>query len=119
MNIVTLQCIVCLGHTIQQSKILVLSFGNPRDTISISCSGSVQLPDTSGSSDKGDVTDRAREDRTKAYVNGDCGVDNGVGSTAKLHKCPSAPCISLQETRSEVCTIRYQNENQQSNSDKW
>ena len=84
-------------------------------------SGSAQLPDYSGSSadkaDTGDVTDKARKDRTKAYVNGDCG--SVLSSPGKLHKCPSAPCISLQETRSEVCTIRYQDENQQSNSDKW
>ena len=84
-------------------------------------SGSAQLPDYSGSSaekgDHGDVTDKARKDRTEAYVNGDCG-GSGISSPGKLHKCPSAPCISLQETRSEVCTIRYQDENQQSNSDK-
>ena len=67
---------------------------------------------------QGDVTDRAREARTKAYVNGDC-VDNS-NTRATLHKCPSAPCIPLlQSPRSEVCTVRYQNENQQSTSDKW
>ena len=59
-------------------------------------SGSIQVPNTSGSSVTPDVTDRTRHARTKAFVNGDCIVKE------KIHKCPSAPCISQLEGKSYI-----------------
>ena len=80
-----------------------------------------QLPgtDTVSSQDKSSnqepncATDRARHARTKAYVNGDCS-DQG----RKLHKCPSAPCISLYPESRPSATVTFQTE-QQSSHDKW
>ena len=78
-------------------------------------SGSVQVPDTSGSTITPDATDRTRHDRTKAFVNGDCLVKE------KIHKCPSAPCISLQEGKTEMFRVTYENEKRQQNlkEEKW
>ena len=77
-------------------------------------SGSVHLPDVSGSASAGlggDNTDRARQDRTKAFVNGDC--------SQTVSKCPSAPCIPSQHCRAEVCTVQYSDETSRDNTDRW
>ena len=78
-------------------------------------SGSVQAPDTSGSTVTPDVTDWNRRARTKAFVNGDCIVKE------KIHKCPSAPCISVLEGKTDMFKVTCENENRQRNfkEEKW
>ena len=58
-------------------------------------SGSVHIPETSVSTITQDITDRTRQDRTKAFVNEDFLVKE------RLHKCPSAPCISRLEGKAD------------------
>lgn len=78
-------------------------------------SGSVQLPETSGSTMTQDITDTTRHARTKAFVNGDCLVKEGI------HKCPSAPCIYHLEAKSDMFKVICENENRQRNfkAEKW
>ena len=78
-------------------------------------SGSAQLPETSGSTMTPDMTDTTRHARTKAFVNGDCLVKEGI------HKCPSAPCISHLEGKSDMFKVICENENRQRNfkAEKW
>ena len=93
----------------QSSESRVKSSGERRFS-----SGSAQPPDTSSDQAEASVhvTDGDRTARTQAYVNGDCG---GVSaSPGTLHKCPSAPCISFPEVRSEVCSVTYQRETSES-----
>ena len=82
---------------------------------------------SSGSSSGGVAglcSDRARQDRTMAFVNGECGEGAGQGET--LHKCPSAPCIPSQQGRGEgeVVSVSYCDETNTTNTataltDKW
>ena len=66
-------------------------------------------------------SDRARQDRTMAFVNGECGGQGGSQGDTALHKCPSAPCIPSQQSRTEVDTVRYCDEtnNNSASTDKW
>ena len=90
-------------------------------------SGSAQLPgDNSGSGGGADTSDRDRQARTMAFVNGDCGLgDAASGSPGQLPKCPSAPCIVsiITEERPELepgASVSFNNETQQSQAtDKW
>ena len=77
-------------------------------------SGSVHPPENSGSSSSagGDVTDRARQDRTKAFVAGDCGET--VGTVTKCPSAPCIPCIPSQQVRTEPPVRSCQE-----SSDKW
>ena len=68
----------------------------------------------------GQTSDLARQDRTKAFVNGECGVvGDSQGET--LHKCPSAPCIPSQQGGPEVASVSYCDEtnNTTAITDKW
>ena len=78
-------------------------------------SGSAQLPENSGSTVTPDVTDTTRHARTKAFVNGDCLAKE------KIHKCPSAPCISHLEGKADLFKVICENENRQRNfkAEKW
>ena len=92
-------------------------------------SGSAQLPgDNSGSGGGADTSDRDRQARTKAFVNGDCGLGGETSdSPGQLHKCPSAPCIiNCEETRPDSAmehgaSVSFKNETQQQcgPTDKW
>ena len=89
-------------------------------------SGSAQLPgDNSGSGGGADTSDRDRQARTKAFVNGDCGLGYAASnSPGQLPKCPSAPCIVTSiscEERLELepgTSVSFKNETQQA-TDKW
>ena len=61
----------------------------------------------------GQCTDRARQDRTMAFVNGE---SEGDSLHKSLHKCPSAPCIPSQHSRAEVTTVRYCDETNSNNN---
>ena len=76
-------------------------------------SGSVQPLEVSGSGSSSgpeERTERARQDRTAAFVAGDCGPP--------VSKCPSAPCIPSQQGRAEQVTVSYSDETR-TNTDKW
>ena len=87
-------------------------------------SGSAQLPgDNSGSGGGADTSDRDRQARTKAFVNGDCGLgDAASDSPGQLPKCPSAPCIvtsiSCEERLESGTSVSFKIETQQA-TDKW
>ena len=93
-------------------------------------SGSAQLPgDNSGSGGGADTSDRDRAARTKAFVNGDCGLGAETSdSPGQLHKCPSAPCIitncETEEARPDLSqesgtSVSIMNETQTGTADKW